>query len=75
MDVSFAHGGQVAWPRSSADPEKNPILYRSGHYHFAFTPEERAKLRKFLLDGGMLVFNTGLGSQPFYDSAKRGAGS
>ncbi len=27
----------------STDPEKNPILYRSGHFHFAFTPEERAE--------------------------------
>jgi hypothetical protein len=54
-----------------ADPEKNPILFRSGHYHFTWTPEERAKLRKFLLDGGMLVLNTGLGSRPFYDSAIR----
>ena len=53
------------------DPEKNPILYRSGHYHFSFTPQERAKLRQFMLDGGMVIFNTGLGSQPFYDSARK----
>jgi hypothetical protein len=52
-----------------ADPKKNPILYRSGHYHFSFTPQERAKLRSFMLDGGMIVLNTGLGSKPFYDSA------
>lgn len=50
------------------DPEKNPVLYRSGHYHFSYTPEERAKLRKYLLDGGMIIYNTGLGSKPFYDS-------
>ena len=54
-----------------SDPEKNPILFRSGHYHFSWTPEERAKIRKFLLDGGMLVLNTGLGSRPFYESAAR----
>ena len=52
-------------------PQNNPIIYRSGHYHFTFTPEERAKLRKFMLDGGMMVLNTGLGSNPFYVSAKR----
>jgi hypothetical protein len=52
----------------SEDPEKNPVLYRSGHYHFAYTPEERAKLRKYLLSGGMIIYNTGLGSKPFYDS-------
>jgi len=55
----------------NADPEQNPILFRSGHYHFEFTPKEREKLRKFMLDGGMLVLNTGLGSRPFYESAKR----
>jgi Domain of unknown function (DUF4159) len=52
----------------SEDPEKNPVLYRSGHYHFSYTPEERAKLRKYLLAGGMIIYNTGLGSKPFYDS-------
>lgn len=54
-----------------ADPDKNPILYRSGHFHFEFTPEERRKIRAFLLAGGMLVLNAGMGSKPFYDSALR----
>ena len=54
-----------------SDPVNNPILFRSGHYHFQFTPKQRAKLRKFMLNGGMLVLNTGLGSKPFYDSAKK----
>ncbi|NQU38383.1 MAG: DUF4159 domain-containing protein [Lentisphaerae bacterium] len=53
------------------DPEKNPILYRSGHYNFAYTPAERKKLREYLLAGGMIIYNTGLGSAPFYRSAKR----
>lgn len=53
------------------DPEQNPILFRSGHYHFQFSPWERSKLRKFMLDGGMVVLNTGLGSKPFYESAKK----
>src|SRR5712672_3412864 len=52
----------------SEDPEKNPVLFRSGHYHFSYSPEERAKLRKYLLNGGMIIYNTGLGSKPFYDS-------
>jgi len=52
----------------SDDPEKNPVLFRSGHYHFSYTPEQRAMLRKYLLAGGMIIFNTGLGSKPFYDS-------
>ena len=46
----------------SDDPEQNPVLYRSGHYSFEYTPAEREKLRKYLLNGGMIIYNTGLGS-------------
>jgi hypothetical protein len=53
------------------DPEANPVLYRSGHYNFSYTPSEREKLRKYLLAGGMIIYNTGLGSQPFYRSVIR----
>ena len=53
------------------DPEANPVLYRSGHYNFSYTPAEREKLRKYLLSGGMIIYNTGLGSQPFYRSVVR----
>jgi hypothetical protein len=52
----------------SADPEQNPVLYRSGHYRFAYSQAERDKLRQYVLDGGMIIYNTGLGSAPFYDS-------
>jgi len=52
----------------STDPEKNPVLFRSGHYRFAFTPAERQRLRDYMLKGGMMIFNTGLGSLPFYRS-------
>lgn len=55
----------------SADADKNPILYRSGHFHFDFSPQERRRLREFLLNGGTIVFNAGFGSKPFYDSARR----
>jgi len=55
----------------SPDPEANPILFRSGHYRFEFTPAQREMLRKYMLAGGMLVLNTGLGSKPFYDSAAK----
>ena len=52
------------------DPERNPILYRTGHFHFQLTPAERHLLRQYLLNGGMVIFNTGMGSKPFYDSAR-----
>lgn len=57
-----------------ADPEKNPVIYVSGHYHFSFTPPQRRLFRKFMLAGGTMVFDTGLGSKPFYDSARRELG-
>jgi hypothetical protein len=55
----------------AADPERSPVLYVSGHYHFSFTPPQRKALRKFMLAGGTMVFDVGLGSKPFYDSARR----
>lgn len=55
----------------SPDPEKNPVLFRSGHYNFEYTPAQRQKLREFLLGGGMIIYNTGLGSAPFYRSVVR----
>ena len=55
----------------SMDPERNPVLFRSGHYNFSYTPAERQKLREFLLAGGMVIYNTGLGSAPFYRSVIR----
>ena len=57
-----------------ADPAQNPILYRSGHYNFSYTPQERKQLREYMLGGGMVVYNTGLGSAPFYRSAVRELG-
>lgn len=52
----------------STDPAENPVLYRTGHYRFAYTPAERQRLREYMLNGGMMLFNTGLGSMPFYRS-------
>lgn len=52
----------------SENPEQNPVLFRSGHYHFSYSPAERQKLRQYMLNGGMIIYNTGLGSKPFYDS-------
>jgi hypothetical protein len=53
------------------DPEQNPILYRSGHFHWSLNGQEKAKLREYLLRGGTLILNAGMGSKPFYDSALR----
>ena len=69
VDVNFASEVK-SLSEIDTDPEKNPILYRSGHFHFEFTQAERDRLRKYLLGGGMLILNTGMGSKPFYDSAR-----
>jgi hypothetical protein len=55
----------------AADPERNPVITVSGYYHFSFTPPQRKAFRKFMLSGGTMVFDVGLGSKPFYDSARR----
>ena len=51
------------------DPDRNPILYRSGHYHWSLNAAERKKLRNYLLRGGTIILNAGMGSKPFFDSA------
>lgn len=53
------------------DPTDNPILFFTGHYNFVLKQSERAALRKFIIRGGMVIFNAGLGSKPFYNSAMR----
>ena len=68
-DVDFACEAK-SFAEVDADPERNPILYRTGHFHFTLTAAERAKLRKYLLSGGTVIFNAGMGSKPFYDSAR-----
>lgn len=60
-----------AFAEIDVDPDQNPILYRSGHYHWSLTDEEKVKLREYLLRGGMIILNAGMGSKPFYDSAIR----
>ncbi len=51
------------------DPAKNPILFRSGHYNFSYSDAQRKRIREYALAGGMIIYNTGLGSAPFYRSA------
>jgi hypothetical protein len=68
IDVNFSFEAR-SFAEVSTDPEKNPMLYRSGHFHFALGPAERKQLREYLLNGGMVIFNTGMGSKPFFDSA------
>ena len=53
----------------NTDPDQNPILYRSGHYHWSLNDAEKKKLREYLLRGGTIILNAGMGSKPFYESS------
>ncbi len=69
-DVDFACEAK-SFAEVNPDPEQNPILYRTGHFHFFLNEAEKRKLREYLLHGGMLILNAGMGSKPFYDSARQ----
>ncbi|MBR4172375.1 MAG: DUF4159 domain-containing protein [Kiritimatiellae bacterium] len=58
-----------AFSEIDEDPDQNPILYRSGHYHWHLNDAEIKKLRNYLLKGGTIILNAGMGSKPFFDSA------
>jgi pimeloyl-ACP methyl ester carboxylesterase len=47
------------------DPVDIPLLYMAGDYDFVFTPSEVEHLRKFLIDGGTIIFNAARGRDEF----------
>lgn len=57
----------------STDPQRNPILYRSGYKPFKLTAEEAKNLREYLLNGGTVIFNALVGTPEFYESARQAA--
>ncbi len=50
-------------------PAQIPVLFFSGGRSLNFTNEEREKLRRYMLAGGMLWFDSAVGSPFFYKSA------
>lgn len=54
-----------------ADPKAVPVLYRTGHDAFTFSPEVRERLRVYLLGGGTLIFDACCGRRAFVESALR----
>jgi len=50
---------------SHFDPVDIPILYMTGDYDFLFQDTEVENLRKFLLDGGTIIFNAARGRKAF----------
>jgi hypothetical protein len=49
-------------------PSKIPLLYVSGHEAFAFTPDQRAAIRQYVLDGGTLLGDACCGRPEFVAS-------
>jgi hypothetical protein len=53
------------------DPVDIPILYMSGDYTFAFSDAEVENLRRFLMDGGTIIFNAARGLDEYSASVVR----
>ena len=53
----------------SGSPAELPMLYFSGGRRIAFTPDERAKLRRYILSGGTILLDAVAGSPYFFESA------
>ncbi|MCK5803782.1 MAG: DUF4159 domain-containing protein [Lentisphaeria bacterium] len=54
-----------------ADPRQVPVLYRTGHEAFSFSPEQRQRLRAYLSQGGTIIFDACCGRRAFFESAVR----
>jgi hypothetical protein len=55
----------------SFDPVDIPILYMTGDYSFTLTDSEVESLRKFLLEGGTIIFNAARGRDEFSQAVAR----
>lgn len=53
------------------DPVDIPILYMTGDYDFALSEAEVANLRRFLLDGGTIIFNAARGLDEYNAAVAR----
>jgi hypothetical protein len=60
----------VSLPAFSGDPDKMAVLFFSGTRTLKLDAASLAKLRAYVLKGGMLCFDSVAGSPYFYDSAK-----
>ena len=61
----------VSLPSFDGDPDKMAVLFFSGTRTLKLGPDDLAKLRAYVLKGGMLVFDSVAGSPYFYGSAKQ----
>jgi len=61
-----------SWKSFSYDPTEIPILYLTGHEPVpTLSEEQRAKLRRFVYDGGTIFANACCGTKEFTESFRR----
>jgi hypothetical protein len=60
----------VSLPSFSGDPDKMAVLFFSGTRTLKLDPQSLAKLRAYVLKGGLICFDSIAGSPYFYDSAR-----
>ena len=68
LDVHFS-SMNLPEDQIPADPREIPVLYRTGHEAFAFSPAVRERLRAYLLGGGTLILDACCGRRAFVESA------
>jgi len=61
---------EVSLSSFSGDPDKMALLFFSGTRTLKLDPQDLAKLRAYVLKGGMLCFDSVAGSPYFYESAR-----
>lgn len=70
LGVNFTYDAKPL-SRVNLEAADVPVLYRTGHYGFEFSGEDRRRLRAYLLRGGMIIFDSCCGRKAFADSARR----
>jgi hypothetical protein len=53
------------------DARRLPMLYRTGHHAFTFGPQERQRIRQYILQGGFMFFDSCCGRKEFADSVRK----
>jgi len=68
LNVNFS---SINLPEDSipSDPQKVPLLYRTGHEPFTFSENTREKLRNYIIGGGTIIFDSCCGRQDFFNSS------
>ena len=69
LKIAFSYE-EKALAEVGLDAERLPMLYRTGHHAFAFTPAERQRLRDYVLKGGFIYLDACCGRKEFGDSVR-----